>query len=48
MDTDVFKYVPSDPAGTSTSGFDATKLSWNGASTLTFKTPIYVWLLENL
>jgi len=48
MDQDVFKYVPSDPAGTSASGFDATKLSWNGASTLTFKTPVYVWLLENL
>ena len=29
-------------------GFDATKLSWNGRTTLKFTTPIYIWILENL
>ena len=29
-------------------GFQATKLSWNGRTTLKFTTPIYIWLLENI
>ena len=47
-DKDTFKYDPVDPHGYSTTGFDATKLSWNGKTTLRFTTPIYMWLLENL
>ena len=31
-----------------TTGFDASKLSWNGKTTLKFTTPVYIWLLENL
>ena len=29
-------------------GFEATKLSWNGRTTLKFTTPIYLWILENV
>ena len=29
-------------------GFEASKLSWNGRTTLKFSTPIYIWILENL
>lgn len=29
-------------------GFEATKLSWNGRTTLKFTTPVYIWILENL
>ena len=29
-------------------GFEASKLSWNGRTTLNFSTPIYIWILENL
>jgi hypothetical protein len=47
-DPDTFKYEPVDPEGISTTGFNATKLSWNGKTTLRFTTPIYIWLLENL
>ena len=47
-DPDTFKYEPIDPEGVSTTGFDATKLAWNGKTTLRFTTPIYIWLLENL
>jgi hypothetical protein len=47
-DPDTFKYEPIDPEGISTAGFDATKLAWNGKTTLRFTTPIYIWLLENL
>jgi len=47
-DPDTFRYEPVDPKGVSTTGFDATKLSWNGKTTLRFTTPIYIWLLENL
>ncbi len=47
-DPDIFKYEPIDPAGVSTTRFDATKLSWNGRTTLRFTTPVYIWLLENL
>ena len=48
-DPDTFKYEPIDPKGVSAAGgFDATKLSWNGKTTLRFTTPIYIWLLENL
>jgi len=45
---DTFKYEPIDPDGVSATGFQATKLSWNGKTTLRFTTPIYIWLLENL
>ena len=45
---DTFKYQPIDPEGAEASGFDATKLAWNGKTTLRFTTPIYLWLLENL
>ena len=47
-DSDTFKYEPVDPEGVITAGFDATKLSWNGKTTLRFTTPVYIWLLENL
>lgn len=47
-DKDTFWYEPIDSAGIEASGFDATKLSWNGKTTLRFTTPIYMWLLENL
>src|SRR6056300_1194897 len=40
-DPDIFKYEPIDPEGVSTTGFDATKLSWNGKTTLRYTTPIY-------
>lgn len=45
---DTFWYEPVDSAGVSATGYDATKLSWNGRTTLRFTTPIYIWLLENL
>jgi len=48
LDPDTFQYEPIDTDGVSTTGFDATKLSWNGKTTLCFTTPIYIWLLENL
>jgi len=47
-DPDTFKYEPIDPEGVEVSGFDATKLAWNGKTTLRFTTPVYIWLLENL
>jgi len=47
-DPDTFQYEPIDTEGVSTTGFDATKLSWNGKTTLRFTTPVYIWLLENL
>jgi len=47
-DPDTLQYEPIDTEGVSTTGFDATKLSWNGKTTLRFTTPIYIWLLENL
>jgi len=47
-DPDTFKYEPIDPEGYSTTGFDATKLAWNGKTTLRFTPPVYIWLLENL
>ncbi len=48
LDSETFKYESIDPQGSDTHGFDATKLSWNGKTTLKFSTPIYIWLLENL
>jgi hypothetical protein len=47
-DSDTFRYEPIDPAGAGATGFDATKLAWNGKTTLRFTTPMYIWLLENL
>ena len=29
-------------------GFEASKLSWNGRTTLKFTTPVYIWILENI
>jgi hypothetical protein len=47
-DPDTFKYEPIDSEGYETTGFDASKLTWNGKTTLRFTTPVYIWLLENL
>jgi len=41
-------YQPIDPVGDVAQGFEATKLTWNGKTTLRFTTPMYIWLLENL
>ena len=43
-----FQYTSSDVDGKNASGFDATKLSWNGVTKLRITTPVYIWLLENL
>ena len=47
-DPDTFNYESIDHEGINATGFDATKLAWNGKTTLRFTTPIYIWLLENL
>jgi hypothetical protein len=47
-DPATFNYETNDPIGINAAGFDATKLSWNGKTTLKFTTPVYIWLLENL
>ena len=47
-DPDTFKYEPTDPEGFAATEFGATKLAWNGKTTLRFTTPVYIWLLENL
>jgi len=47
-DPSAFKYETEDPMGANATGFDATKLTWNGRTTLHFTTPVYIWLLENL
>ena len=41
-------YESFDPQGQNAEGFHASKLSWNGRTTLKFSTPVYIWLLENL
>lgn len=44
---ETFKYESTD--GTVQEfGFYATKLSWNGRTTLKFTTPVYLWILENI
>lgn len=48
VNPDAITFTPLDPEGVSTTGFDATKLAWNGKTTLRFTTPVYIWLLENL
>lgn len=48
QDPSVIQYITSDPDGEDSTGFTATKLSWNGTTTLKFTAPIYIWLLENL
>jgi hypothetical protein len=48
LDKETLVYESTDPNGVSATGFDATKLSWNGRTTLKFETPVYIWLLENL
>ena len=45
---DSLSYTTTDPQGENATGFDATKLSWNGSTTLLFESPIYIWILENL
>jgi len=45
---DTLKYEPIDPAFEIQTGFGATKLSWNGSTTLKFTTPLYLWILENI
>jgi len=45
---DTLTYQSSDPNGKNTQGFQATKLAWNGTTTLKFSAPVYIWLLENL
>ena len=45
---DSLSYTTTDPQGENTTGFDATKLSWNGSTILLFESPIYIWILENL
>lgn len=47
-DVNQLKYETIDPMGQNSTGFNATKLSWNGKTTLRFTTPIYIYLLENL
>ena len=47
-DDDCLKFIPADETAPESNGFTATKLSWNGTSTLTFTSPVYIWLLENL
>jgi len=47
-DPNTLKYETIDPIGIDSIGYNATKLSWNGRTTLKFTTPIYIWLLENL
>src|SRR6056300_1352033 len=44
-DPDTFKYESIDPEGINATGFGATKLAWNGKTTLRFTTPVYIWLL---
>ena len=41
-------YTPTDTDALEAYGFDATKLSWNGQTTLHITNPVYIWLLENL
>lgn len=47
---DIFKYTVNDPEISidTLSGFEASKLSWNGRTTLKFTTPVYIWILENI
>ena len=45
---DTLSYESFDPEGVNAEGYDASKLSWNGRTTLKFTSPIYIWLLENL
>ena len=47
-DPSTIQYETIDSMGQNSTGSDATKLAWNGKTTLRFKTPIYIWLLENL
>lgn len=47
-DPSVLQYTSIDPQGIDATGFEATKLCWNGKTTLNFTTPVYIWLLENL
>lgn len=48
VDPSVIKYETNDTSGQDSVGFSATKLAWNGKTTLQFTTPVYIWLLENL
>lgn len=48
LNSEYLYYDSIDPQGINAKGFEATKLGWNGRTTLKFTTPIYIWLLENL
>ena len=45
---DSLTYECNDPDGEDATGFAATKLSWNGRTSLQLTSPIYMWLLDNL
>lgn len=47
-DEEVIKYECLEQEGNNAKGFNATKLPWNGHTSIYFRTPIYLWLLENL
>jgi len=47
-DEEVIKYECLEQEGNNAKGFHATKLPWNGHTSIYFRTPIYLWLLENL
>ena len=47
-DEEVIKNECLEQEGNNAKGFHATKLPWNGHTSIYFRTPIYLWLLENL
>lgn len=45
---DTLSYQSVEDESKSATGFEATKLSWNGRTTFKFTTPVYLWILENI
>jgi len=45
---DTLSYQSIEDESKSATGFEATKLSWNGRTTFKFATPVYLWILENI
>ena len=45
---DTLSYQSVEDESKSATGFEATKLSWNGRTTFKFATPVYLWILENI
>lgn len=45
---DTLSYQSIEDESKSATGFEATKLSWNGRTTFKFTTPVYLWILENI